>query len=76
MTQFEELAKELGVKITIDEKGFYTEYSKALANIVNEIILSDDEKIFNLEWNEQKEIIKRKFYKVFPYMENKKRKAV
>lgn len=68
MTYFEEFANELGVKITTDENGFYTEYCKALAMMTNEIILSDNSNVRNMEWNKQKEIIKQKFFAVFPYM--------
>lgn len=68
MTMFEELAKEMNVKITTDGNGMYTGMSKALANIATDTILSDDERIFRMNWEEQKEIIKGKFYKVFPYM--------
>ena len=67
MTQFEEFAKEMNVMITLDKNGLYTGLSKALAIMTNEVILSDNETIFNLEWDRQKEIIKDKFYKVFPY---------
>ena len=68
MTKFEELAKELNVEITTDTMGLYTEKCAALAQITTEIILSDDEEIFNIEWEEQKSIIKNEFYRVFPYM--------
>ena len=68
MTYFEELAMELNGKIERDAKGFYIKRTKALAQMVNEIILSDDEEIFNLSWEEQKELIKKEFYRVFPYM--------
>ncbi len=68
MTYFEELATELNVKIEKDENGLYTGMCKVLAQMVNEIILSDDEKIFSLDWESQKKIIKDKFYSVFAYM--------
>ena len=68
MTYFEEFAKELGVKITVDKNGFYTGKCKALASVTNEIILSDDEKVFNMSWEEQKKIITNRFYSIFPYM--------
>ena len=68
MTDFEVFADELNIKIETDKNGFYTGMCGALASICTEVILSDDETIFNLSWDEQKEIIKEKFYKVFPYM--------
>lgn len=68
MTMFEEFAKELGVAITVDEYGLYTGMIRGLSHMVNEVILSDDEEVRNLEWEEQKEIVKRNFYKTFPYM--------
>lgn len=68
MTYFEEFAKEMNVEIETDENGPYTGMCKALANMCTDVILSDDEKIFNLSWEEQKEIIKENFYNVFPYM--------
>lgn len=68
MTYFEEFATELNVKIETDKNGLYTEMCGALASICTEIILSDDETNFHLSWEEQKEIIKEKFYKIFPYM--------
>ena len=67
MTMFEELAKECNISITTDKNGLYTGYAKALSIITNEIILSDDNTIFNLPWEKQKTIIKEKFYKTFPY---------
>ena len=67
-TLFEQMASEMGIEITVNENGFYTKKAEALAVIVNEVILSDDETIFNLPWEEQKEMIKEKFYSVFPYM--------
>ena len=68
MTQFEEFAKEMGVKIAVDGNGLYTGMCGALATMVTEVILSDDDEVFNLGWEEQKELVKGKFYKVFPYM--------
>ena len=67
-TLFEQMASEMGIEITVNENGFYTKKAEALAVIANEVILSDDETIFNLPWEEQKEMIKEKFYSVFPYM--------
>ena len=67
MTNFEKLANELNVKIETDRNGLYTGTCKALATICTGIILSDDETIFNLSWEKQKEIIKEKFYRIFPY---------
>lgn len=68
MTDFEQLAQEMKITIECDENGFYIGKCSALAQIVNSIILSDDETIFNLPWDEQKKIIKENFYKIFPYM--------
>ena len=68
MTDFEELANEMGIKIETDNNGLYCGMCKALALICNDVILSDDEKIFTLEWEEQKKIIKENFYNKFPYM--------
>lgn len=66
MTAFEELAIEIIGKVEIGKDGFYTKHTRALATIINDIILSDE--TFNLTWDEQKELIKEKFYKMFPYM--------
>lgn len=68
MTYFEKLAKEMNVKIELDDDGLYKGMCAALAIICTEVILSDDESIFNAGWETQKEIIKEKFYKTFPYM--------
>lgn len=68
MTDFEVFASKLNVKIETDKNGLYTGMCGALASICTEVILSDDEAVFNLSWDEQKEIIKEKFYKIFPYM--------
>ena len=68
MTKFEALAHEMNVEITTLDNGFYSKKCAALAVITNEIILSDDEAIFNLSWEKQKEMIKAKFYSIFPYM--------
>lgn len=68
MTQFEQFAQELGVEITYDRIGLYSGMSCALANMTNDIILSDDEAVFNLSWEEQKELIKERFYRTFEYM--------
>lgn len=67
MTMFEELTKEMNVKIETDKNGLYVGMCGALASICTDVILSDDETIYNLPWEEQKEIVKEKFYKVFPY---------
>lgn len=68
MTRFEELAKELNVVITVDENGFYTGLASALARITNDVILSEDEDLFEADWDEQKKIIKGNFLWRFPYM--------
>ena len=69
MTYFEEFAKEIIGKVETDRKGFYTGKTKALAIMTNEVILSDDDAVFELPWGEQKELIKKAFYKTFPYMQ-------
>ena len=68
MTRFEELMKEIGIKPTTDGKGLYTGKAEALGIIANGIILSENETVFNLNWNEKKKLIKEKFYKTFPYL--------
>lgn len=68
MTDFEQLANEMQVKIETDKDGLYCGMCKALAIICNDIILSDDEEIFRLAWEEQKKIIMENFYNLFPYM--------
>ena len=68
MTGFEELAKELIGKVETDENGFYKGHTRALALMTNKVILSDDEEVFNLDWEDQKELIKAKFYRTFPYL--------
>ena len=68
MTAFEIFAQEIGVVITTDNNGFYTGLCKALAVMTTEIILSDNDAIFELPWEVQKEMIADKFYKIFPYM--------
>ena len=70
MTQFEQLAQELGVKITYDTRGMYSGMSKALAIIAVDLILSDDRKIFTTPEQQNAEI-KRRFLVKFPYMEEK-----
>ena len=68
MTEFESLCRELGIPITIDRDGGYTGHCKALALIANEIILSDNEAVLSLSWEEQKKIITENFFKVFAYL--------
>jgi hypothetical protein len=68
MTEFEQFAKDLGVVITIGSDGRYTGLAEALAIMTNDVILSDDDKIFNLSWDQQKDIIKDRFFKTFAYM--------
>ena len=70
MTQFEQLAQELGVKITYDKHGLYSGMSKALATIAVGLILSDDRTIF-VTPEQQNAEIKRRFLAKFPYMEEK-----
>lgn len=68
MTMFEEFAKEMNVEITTGKDGQYTGICRALATMTTEVILSDDEKVSGMKWSDQKELIKEKFYKTFPYM--------
>lgn len=68
MTRIEELLKELGVELTVDEHGLYTKKAEALAREAIKIVLSDNEEVFNLDWSIQKEMIKERFWSLFPYM--------
>lgn len=68
MTYFEEFAMELLGKVEVGSDGLYTGMTAALALMTNGVILSDDESIFSLDWESQKELIKQNFYKAFPYM--------
>ncbi len=72
MTGFESFCKELGVKIETGENGLYCGMTKALAEMVNDVILSDDEAIRNADWEVQKKLVKEKFFSVFPYITNHK----
>ena len=74
MTNFEKLADELNVKIETNRNGLYNGMCEVLASICTDIILSDDETIFNLSWDKQKEIIKENFYRIFPYKKERKTK--
>jgi hypothetical protein len=73
MTDFEMFCKELNVEIETDKDGLYCGMAKALAEMVNEVILSDEESLRNADWETQKEIVKKKFFSVFPYMESKEK---
>ena len=68
MTDFELFCQEMNVPITLTVDGRYAGRCLALANITTDIILSDGETVFNMEWEQQKELIKERFYKAFPYM--------
>ena len=68
MTEFEKFAQELNVEITHDRIGLYSGLCLVLANITTDIILSDDEAVFQMSWEEQKELIKERFFRAFPYM--------
>ena len=68
MTMFEQLAIEMGVEIKRDKQGFYTGITEALCKIATDVVLSDDDKLFEADWDTQKQIIKDRFYKAFPYM--------
>lgn len=70
MTDFEVFCKELNVNIETDKNGLYSGMTKALAEMVNEVILSDEESLRNAGWETQKELVKKKFFSVFPYMKN------
>ncbi len=71
MTLFEELAQELGVEITTDRNGVYTGMCAALAAITSDVVLSEDERLFNMLWEDQKEVIAARFYIKFPYMKER-----
>ncbi len=73
MTLFEELAQELGVKITTDRNGVYNGMCAALAAITSDVVLSDDERVFNMPWEDQKEVITARFYITFPYMKEREK---
>ena len=68
MTAFEQLAMSLIGTVETGADGMYTGRTRALAEMVNAVILSDDEKIRRATWDEQREMIKAEFYKVFPYL--------
>jgi len=68
MTLFEQFAVDIIGKVETDSQGLYTKHTNSLACITNDVILSDDEQIFNLSWEEQKKIIAARFYSVYPYM--------
>lgn len=68
MTTFERLCKEMEITITTDKNGFYTGHCGALSSIVTSVILSDNDAVFSLDWESQKEIIKNEFYKTYPYL--------
>jgi len=72
MSDFEKLAMELNVPIMVDKDGWYKGITEALAKVVTDVLLSDDEILFRMPWEEQKEIIKENFYKLFPYMRKDK----
>lgn len=66
MTQFEDFVNEIGLRIETGKNGMYVGKTKALAIMVNKIILSDEH--YEKTWEEQKELIREEFYKKFPYM--------
>lgn len=68
MTIFEQFAMELIGKVETGADGLYTGRTRALAEMVNAVILSDDEKIRRATWDEQRDMITEMFYKTFPYM--------
>ena len=67
-TIFEQFAMDLIGTVETGADGIYTGRTRALAEMVNAVILSDDEKIRRATWDEQREMIKAEFYKVFPYL--------
>lgn len=68
MTIFEQLAMELIGTVETGADGLYTGRTRALAEMVNAVILSDDEKIRCATWDAQKAMITAEFYRVFPYL--------
>lgn len=67
MSKFEELANELNIKIERDENNKLCGISKELAAIVGDVILEEDyETLLKRTWQEEKEIIKDRFYKLYP----------
>jgi len=68
MTIFEQLATDLIGTVETGADGMYTGRTRALAETVNAVILSDDEKIRRATWEEQRAMITAEFYRVFPYL--------
>lgn len=68
MTIFEQLAMDLIGTVETGADGMYTGRTRALAEMVNAVILSDNEKIRCATWEEQRAMITANFYKVFPYL--------
>ncbi len=71
MTIFEQLAMDLIGTVETGADGMYTGRTRALAEMVNAVILNDDEKIRHATWVEQRAMITEMFYKTFPYCEAK-----
>lgn len=68
MTLFEQFAMDTIGKVEIGEDGLYEKHTASLATITNDIILSDDEAIFEMPWEEQKKLIKEEFFGIYPYL--------
>lgn len=62
MTEFESLAAELGVPITLDDCGFYSGMCRALAGICCDVIMNGEHK------KPIEAEVKDRFYAKFPYM--------
>lgn len=71
MTEFEKFANEIGLNVETDSKGFYTGMTQALYVISVDVVLTDDN--YKLDWTEQKELIRNKFFRLFPYLNTLKR---
>lgn len=68
MTEFDEFALELIGEVEVGQDGLFTGMTKALCLMVNDVILSDDPAVSGASWEDQKAMIRKRFYKTFPYM--------
>ena len=66
MSKLEELATELEINIDWNkENGAYTGIAGALASVVAETLLNDNEIIYELSWDKQKDLIIQNFRRLF-----------
>lgn len=63
MTAFEQLCEELGVEITLDDRGRYSGLSRALAYICVDVIMSNAAEPTVIDE------VKKQFFAKFPYMQ-------